>query len=331
MPRRFISQMGEHESVDEVFLAADKQLRTNRNGNLYLQLRLADRSGSLTAMLWNANEQLYSSFDNGDFLRVKGTTQFYNGSLQLIVSQLESEDPNKVDEADFLTLKPADVDRLSLRLSELLRGMQNFHLRNLAECFLVDEAFMQKLTTAPAGVKKHHAYRGGLIEHVVSLMELSLSVAPHYRELDRDVLLMGAFLHDMGKIEELTYERDLAYSDPGQLLGHVVLAISMLDDKIRQVERFSNEPFPEELALRLKHMIVSHHGQYEFGSPKLPMTLEAVALHFLDNLDAKMHSIGQLLREDANTDSNWTPFQADFQRKFFKGGGRSNSNGREGR
>ena len=328
MPRRFISQMGEHESVDEVFLAADKQLRTNRNGNLYLQLRLADRSGSLTAMLWNANEQLYSSFDNGDFLRIKGTTQFYNGSLQLIVSQIESEDPNKVDEADFLTLKAADVDRLSLRLSELLRAMQNFHLRNLAECFLVDEGFMRQLTAAPAGVKKHHAYRGGLIEHVVSLMELALSVAPHYRDLDRDLLLMGAFLHDMGKIDELTYERDLAYSDPGQLLGHVILAISMLDDKIRQVERFSGEPFPEELTLRLKHMIVSHHGQYEFGSPKLPMTLEAVALHFLDNLDAKMHSIGQLLREDANTDSNWTPFQSDFQRKFFKGGGRANTNGR---
>ena len=177
-------------------------------------------------------------------------------------------------------------------------------------------------------MKKHHAYRGGLIEHVVSLMELALSVAPHYKDLDRDLLLMGAFLHDMGKIDELTYERDLAYSDPGQLLGHVILAVTMLDDKIRQVERFSGEPFPEELALRLKHMIVSHHGQYEFGSPKLPMTLEAVALHFLDNLDAKMHSIGQLVREDANTDSNWTPFQSDFQRKFFKGGGRANTNGR---
>jgi len=331
MPRRFISQLGEHESIDEVFLAADKQLRTNRNGNLYLQIRLADRTGSLTAMFWNANEQLYASFDNGDFLRVRGTTQFYNGSLQLIVSQLETEDLNKVDESDFLTLKAADVDRLSLRLGELLRSIQDIHLRNLAECFLVDEAFMARLTTAPAGVKKHHAYRGGLIEHIVSLMEVANAVAPCYRDLDRDLLLIGCFLHDIGKIDELTYERDLAYSDAGQLIGHVVLAVSQLDEKLREVERFCGEPIPEELIIVLKHLIVSHHGQYEFGSPRLPMTLEAIALHFLDNLDAKMHAVGQLVREDANTDSNWTPFQADFQRKFFKGGSRPTGNGRETR
>lgn len=330
MPRRFISQFGEHESVDEVFLAADKQLRTNRNGNLYLQLRLSDRTGSLTGMFWNANEHLYASFDNGDYLRVRGTTQFYNGAMQLIISQIESEDPTKVDESDFLTLKSSDVDRLSVRLSEMLRSMQNFHLRNLAECFLMDESFMTRMGAAPAGVKKHHAYRGGLLEHVVSLMELALVVSPCYRDLDRDMLLMGAFLHDVGKIDELVYERDLAYSDAGQLLGHVVLAITMLDEKLREVERLSGETMPDELALRLKHLIVSHHGQYEFGSPRLPMTLEAVALHFLDNLDAKMHSISQLIREDANTDSNWTPFQSDFQRKFLKNPSRS-SNGRNGK
>ena len=331
MARRFICQFGEHETVDEVFLAADKQLRTNRNGNLYLQLRLADRTGSVTAMMWNANEQLYGSFDNGDYLRVRGATQFYNGSLQMIINQIEYADPNKIDESDFLTLKASDVDRLSLRLGEMLRAIQDFHLRSLAECFLMEEAFMNRLVSAPAGVKKHHAYRGGLIEHVVSLMEVLRAVAPHYPELDSDLLLMGGFLHDIGKIEELTYERDLGYSDAGQLLGHVVLAVSMLDDKIRETERLSGEPFPEELALRLKHMILSHHGQYEFGSPKLPMTLEAAALHFLDNLDAKMHSIGQLLREDANADSNWTPYQQDYQRKFFKGGARAKAESREDR
>jgi 3'-5' exoribonuclease len=318
MSRRFISQLGEHESIDEIFLAAEKQLRTNRNGNLYLQMRLADRTGTLNAMMWNANDQLYASFDNGDFLRVRGTTQFYNGSLQMIVNHLEREDANKVNEADFLTLTPADIDRLSASLSQMLRGIQDFHLRNLVECFLMDEQFMRRLAAAPAGVKKHHAYRGGLLEHIVSLMEVATAVASCYADLNAELLLVGAFLHDMGKIDELTYERDLAYSDAGQLIGHVVLAVGILDEKIREAERLSGEPFPEALALQLKHMIVSHHGQYEFGSPKLPMTLEAVALHFLDNLDARMHSIGQLIREDANTASNWTPYQADQQRKFFK-------------
>lgn len=319
MSRRFINQLGEHESINEVFVLSEKQLRTNRNGNLYLQMRLSDRSGSVTGMMWNANEQLYSSFNNGDFVRVRGTTQFYNGALQMIVNQLEREDPNKVDERDFVTLSAADIDRLLGRLTDILRSIENEHLRNLAECYMMDEEFMSQLASAPAGVKKHHAYRGGLLEHVVSLMEVVQLVAGHYEMLDRDQLLMGALLHDSGKTTELTYERDLGYSDAGQLIGHVVLAVEMLNNKLRDAERLAGEPFPEELALRLKHLILSHHGQYEFGSPKLPMTLEAVALHFLDNLDAKMHSIDLLIREDANVESSWTPFQSDLQRKLFKG------------
>jgi len=319
MSRRFINQFGDREPVDEVFLAAEKQLRTNRQGNLYMQMRLSDRSGSVTAMMWNAGEKVYRSFENGDYLRVQGTAQYYNGALQMILNQIEMIDARDVDESDFVTLGTMDIDQLAERLREMLRAMSNFPLRNLAECFLMDEEFMDGLTSAPAGVKNHHAYRGGLLEHVLSLMELTAVVAPQYPDIDRDLLLTGAFLHDAGKIRELTYERDLGYSDEGQLIGHLVIAVGMLDQKVREAEELSGEPFPEELALRLKHMIVSHHGEYEFGSPKLPMTLEAIALHYLDNLDAKMHSIGQLIRDDANTDSQWTPYQANLGRKLFKG------------
>lgn len=319
MSRRFINQFGDREPVDEVFLAAEKQLRTNRQGNLYMQMRLSDRSASVTAMMWNAGEKVYRSFENGDYLRVQGTAQYYNGVLQMILNQIEMVDARDVDESDFVTLGTMDIDQLAERLREMLRAMSNYPLRNLAECFLMDEEFMDGLTSAPAGVKNHHAYRGGLLEHVLSLMELTAVVAPRYPEIDRDLLLTGAFLHDAGKIRELTYERDLGYSDEGQLIGHLVIAVGMLDQKVRETEELSGEAFPEELRLRLKHMIVSHHGEYEFGSPKLPMTLEAIALHYLDNLDAKMHSIGQLIRDDANTDSQWTPYQANLGRKLFKG------------
>ncbi len=320
MARRFISQLGERESVDEVFLVADKQLRTNRQGNFYLQMRLSDRSGSLTAMMWNANDKVYSSFENGDYARVQGTSQFYNGALQMIVTRIDRVIPRDVDEADFVTLNVSTIDRLAAEVAEMLRTVRNESLRNLVECFLVDEAFMAALTSAPAGIKNHHAYRGGLLEHIHSMLRLVSIVAPHYPDLDADLLLLGAFLHDAGKIRELTYERELAYSDEGQLVGHLVIGVGMLDEKVREVERLTREPFPRELQLRLQHMIVSHHGQYEFGSPKLPMTLEAIALHYLDNLDAKMHSLGTLIREDANTDSNWTPFQAPLGRKLYKGG-----------
>lgn len=320
MSRRFINQLGDRESVDEVFLVSDKQLRTNRQGNLYLQMRLADRTGSLTAMLWNANEQVYSRFDNGDYLRVQGTAQFYNGTLQMIATRVDKVPAGEVSEADFITLGTAAIDQLASRVAELLRGMRSYPLRNLAECFLTDDEFMAGLTTAPAGVKNHHAYRGGLLEHILSLMEVSNLIAPRYPALDGDLLLMGAFLHDAGKIRELTYDRELGYSDEGQLIGHLVIGVEMLEEKIGQAEKRTGQPFPMDLRLRLKHMIVSHHGEYEFGSPKLPMTLESLALHYLDNLDAKMHAIGQLIREDPNTDANWTPFQAHLGRKLFKGG-----------
>jgi 3'-5' exoribonuclease len=289
MPRRYINQLAERDQVSEVFLIADKQLRANRQGNLYLQLRLSDKTGQLTGMLW------------------------------MIITKVERVAADLVDEADFTTLQSADVDRLAGKLAELLRGIRNVHLRNLAECFLADETFMEKFSTAPAGVKNHHAYRGGLIEHVVSLMELCASVAPHYPELDGELLRMGAFLHDAGKIDELTYDKELAYSDEGQLIGHVVMAVGMIENKVRETEKLSGEDFPRELVLRLQHMVVSHHGEYAFGSPKLPMTMEAIALHFLDNLDAKMHNVKLLLQEDTGSDSHWTSYHAPLGRKFFKG------------
>ena len=172
---------------------------------------------------------------------------------------------------------------------------------------------------APAGTKNHHAYHGGLLEHVVNLMEVVLRVCPCYPQINRDLLLMGAFLHDLGKTEELSYDRGLSYSDEGQLIGHMVMAVAMLDQKVAEAEKLSGESIPAETVLRLKHMIVSHHGEYAFGSPKLPMTLEAVALCQLDNLDAKLNTFSSLMKEDPNVDSPWTTYNANLERKLFKG------------
>lgn len=320
MSRRFASQLAHQEAVDQIFLASEKQLRPNRNGNLYLQLELSDRSGTISARMWNASEQDYRNFENGDYVRVEGTTQLFQGTIQLIATTIRKAPKSDVNPDDFMILGSKEIDQLVTRLSAHLRKIRDPHLLNLAECFLVDDEFMRKFSRAPAGVKNHHAYVGGLIEHVVNLMELVTRVAPLYPSLNADLLLMGAFLHDAGKVDELTYDRDFAYSDEGQLIGHLVIAVGMLDRKLREVERLAGESVPEELVLRIKHMIVSHHGQYEYGSPKLPMTLEAVALHQLDNLDAKMHSFDQLIRDDPNVDSGWTNFHHNLGRKLFKGG-----------
>jgi 3'-5' exoribonuclease len=183
----------------------------------------------------------------------------------------------------------------------------------------MDESFMARFARAPAGIKTHHAYQGGLLDHVVNLMEVVLRIAPCYPAIDRDLLLMGAFVHDISKIDELSFDRDLAYSDEGQLVGHLVMGVGRLEDKVCEAEKLAGEPISEETVLRLKHMIVSHHGQHEFGSPKLPMTLEAIALASLDFLDAKVSQFDQQLRDDPNVDSAWTNYNPNLARKLFKG------------
>ncbi|MCA9169422.1 MAG: HD domain-containing protein [Planctomycetales bacterium] len=318
MPRRFINQLGEREELDDVFLASEKQLRPNRNGNLYLQMRLSDRTGVVNAMMWNANDRLYQSFDNGDYVRVQGSTQVYNGNLQIIITSIDPAELRDVDETDFIHLTQERRNQMVNGLTNLLRRIGNDPLKALAMAFLEDAAFMEKFTAAPAGIKNHHAYPGGLLEHVYSLLRLIEAVTPFYPSVDVDLLLMGGFLHDVGKIDELTYDRALGYSDEGQLVGHLVQGVSILERKLAEMDQQSSEPFPQDLAMHLKHMIVSHHGKLEFGSPKVPMTLEATLLNYLDDMDAKLHSFEQLMREDANVDSPWTVYHPQLGRKLFK-------------
>jgi 3'-5' exoribonuclease len=318
MSRRFINQLGEREEIDEVFMASEKQLRPNRNGHLYLQLRLSDRTGTVNAMMWNANEGIYQAFENGDFVHVLGTAQVYNGNMQIIVNQIDAAQPRNINQDDFVHLTETRREALRGRARGILQGMGDADLRRLAESFFADESLMLRFATAPAGVKNHHAYPGGLLEHVVQLLELILAVAPHYPQLNQDLLLMGGFLHDIGKVDELTYERGLGYSDEGQLVGHLVQGVTILERKLLEIEQLDGQPFPVQLAMQLKHMIVSHHGKLEFGSPKVPMTLEATALHYLDDMDAKLHGFEQLMREDANVDSAWTVYHPQLGRKLFK-------------
>lgn len=326
MTRQFVQQMADGDSIEEIYLVVDKQVRANRNGNMYLQLELRDRSGAISARLWNAPEPLVRSFESGDFLHIKGKVQLFQGALQMILSQLDRVETEKVELADFLPHTDKDIGKLSERLCTLLRKLDNPHLRALAECFLMDQELMHGYCKAPAGVRNHHAYLGGLLEHVVTLLEAADRIAPLYPELNRDLLLMGIFLHDVGKVRELSYDRAFSYTDEGQLIGHLVLGVEMLGEQVRRVPDLTGEPFPEELLLRLKHLIVSHHGALEFGSPTLPMTPEAIALHYLDNLDAKIHSFTRDIREDRGP-SSWTPYSQAMQRRLFKGSQRAGSTG----
>jgi 3'-5' exoribonuclease len=319
MTRRFVDQLSDGENVDEVYLVVDKQLRANRNGNLYIQLDLGDRSGTINARMWNAGEPLYKSFEPGDFLQVKGKVQLFQGSLQLIANTLDKYDSNKVELTDFLPHTKQDVNKLLDRLRTTLRKVGNPHLRALAEAYFIDDEFMRGFARCPAGVKIHHAYVGGLLEHVVAMLDVAEKVLPLYPEVNRDLVIMGVFLHDSGKVRELSYCRTFAYSDEGQLLGHLTLGIEMLADKARKVPDLTGEPFPTEHLLRLKHLILSHHGELQYGSPKVPMTPEAVALHAIDLLDSRITIAVREIADDRG-ESAWTPYNAALGRRLYKGG-----------
>ncbi len=318
MSRRSVQQLSDGDSFEEVFMVVDKQLRANRTGSLFLQIELRDRTGSISARMWNATEHQFKSFEAGEFLKIKGKVQLFQGSLQVIFSSMEKVPREAVAMEDFLPQTEKDVGRLFERLRQLLK-VENPALKALVECFLIDDALMDGFCRAPAGIRNHHAYLGGLIEHVVNMLEVADRIAPLYPDINRDILILGIFLHDIGKVRELSYERVFGYSDEGQLLGHLAIGVEMLQEKIAKVPELSGEPFPGELGLRLKHMILSHHGTHEFGSPRLPMTPEAVALHHIDNLDAKIHTYVREIKDDRQGPSAWTPYNHSSGRRIFKG------------
>jgi 3'-5' exoribonuclease len=319
MTRRCIAELPAQTQIDQVFLATHKQLRPNRNGQLYLQVEFADRSGLITGRMWNASDDDFNAFDDGDYVRVEGHTQLYSGNLQLIVSHVERVDPRTVDETEFRVLGDADVAGLQAELRAVLATITNPWLVELVAEILADEPLMAGLARVPAGVKHHHAYAGGLLDHVVNLVRLADRVAPLYPALDRDLLLVGVLVHDIGKTVELESTKGFSYTDAGQLLGHVLLGVEIVTAAIGRIEARTRRPFDPETAVRVRHMIASHHGHYEFGSPKLPMTLEAIALHHLDHLDATMAAVLQLMRNEAALDGGWTQYHQHHGRKFFRG------------
>jgi 3'-5' exoribonuclease len=319
MTRRYVNQLTNGDALDTVYLVADKQVRANRQGSLYLHLDLRDRTGVLGARLWNVTEDQARRFDPGDYVHVRGKVQVYQGALQLILAHIDPVPPETQDAEEFLPQGGPDIARLTARLRELLMSLRDPNLSALAQCFLIDQAFLARFTAAPAGVRNHHAYRGGLLEHVVTMMGVADRVAEFYPDVNRDLLLMGVFLHDVGKIDELSYDHAFSYTDEGQLVGHLVLGVALLREKARRATDLTDEPFPREHLLRLEHMIVSHHGTHEFGSPVVPMTPEAIALHYLDNLDAKLHVFTREIRDDPSRGSSWTPFHPNLGRRLFKG------------
>ncbi len=318
MSRRFVNEIQDGETIEEVFVLADKQLRANRNGDTYLLADLRDKTGSLHGLLWNITEESVAHVNTGDYVKVRGKAQVYNGNLQVILTRVEVVEETTIDLQDFQQGSSQDIEEMLERLTRFLQSLEDPQLRALMESFLQDEILMDHLKNVPAGVKAHHAYLGGLLEHIVTLMEGADRLEGLYPSVNRDLLLVGVFLHDLGKVRELAYDGTFIYTDEGQLIGHLIIGIEMLNEKIQQLAE-AGTAVDEEKILRIKHMIASHHGTYEFGSPKLPMTPEAILLHHLDNIDAKVNEFTGMIESDPNRQSHWTPFNPRMDRKLYKG------------
>ena len=307
----------ENQLVDSLFLVSAKNHGVTKGGSGYLVLKLLDKSGEIEGRVWERADDLGRGFERNDFVRVRGQATLYQGKVQIRIQDVMRVDQQSVATEDFLPKSSFDPESMLAELQSILRGIRNPHLLALAETFFSDQKLMHLLKQAPGAKTIHHPYLSGLLEHTLSLLKLILKVVENYRSVDVDLLLIGGFLHDIGKVYEFSFDRSVEYTDEGQLLGHLVMEVEMVNQKIAMIP-----DFPEELAMLVKHMLVSHHGEYEFGSPKLPQTLEAVILHALDDLDGKIQAIQSLPEKEPG--SKWTAFHRAYGRSFFRGGSGDN-------
>ncbi len=302
----------ENQTITSHFVVAVKQVKSKKNGELYLSLMLADRTGQLQANMWDNVGDAISSFDQDDFIKVKGILHKYNGRWQMTVHKIRKLGESEIDYSDYLPKTSKDVDQLWKTLSDYVESFHNQWLKSLLHEFMADEALVAAYKNAPAAKTLHHAFVGGLLDHVVSLFTVCDLASRNYPQVNRDLLLSGAFLHDIGKLHELAYQRSISYTTKGQLLGHMIIELEMLHEKLTHLPGF-----PDELKILLEHMIISHHGQYEFGSPKLPMFPEALMLHYLDDLDSKMEAMRAQFEREADLETPWTSYNPSLARPLL--------------
>jgi len=310
----FICDCLRHENkvITSTFVVVAKQIKPKKSGEPYLALTLGDRSGQIEAKMWDNVEEVLDAFDQDDYLKIKGLINKYKNRFQLTIHKLRKLADSEVTYGDYLPKTTKDIDELWRALCDFVASFQNPYLKALIESFMADPEIAAAYRNAPAAKTLHHAYIGGLLDHVVSLFRLSDLMCRNYPQVNRDLLLSGAFLHDIGKIHELTYNRSFSYTTRGQLLGHMVIELEMLQAKTAAIPGF-----PEPLKTLLEHLIISHHGEYEFGSPKLPMFPEALLLHYLDDLDSKMEAMRAQFEREADLESAWTSYNASLGRTLL--------------
>ena len=313
MKKQFIADIKAGDGVDDIFVLSEKILSQKRDGDNFLNVTISDKTGTLKGVVWDNVNQIATGITSGDFAYVNGSVSEYKGALQVVIKKMEPFPPDRIDPSDFLPQTSRNIEDMFERLVKRANSITTDYLKALINAFFNDREFVNKFKTAPAAKKMHHAYIGGLLEHTVSMASLADKIAGHYGGVNRDLLLTGAILHDIGKIDEFDYQSKIDYSDKGRLLNHIVIGIKMVDDKLSGIHNF-----PEDQMLLLKHMIVSHHGTREFGSPEPPKTIEAILLNYIDEIDSKVNAVRDFIASE-DPDEIWTSYHRLLERHFYKG------------
>jgi 3'-5' exoribonuclease len=312
MKAPFVSDLATEQTITSFFLVHEKEIRNTRAGKSYLRLELGDRSGAIEAVMWDQFEAAAKDIGRDDIVKVQARVEIYRNKPQLSLQNLRRAKPEEVDLADFLPHTKEDVGKLWAQLLEYANSIGNPWLKKLVNGIIGDPAIAARYKRAPAAKVMHHAYLGGLLEHVVGLCQLAKQVAAHYPEMNADLLMTAAILHDVGKLDELCYDRAIGYTTEGQLLGHIVMELETVSKAMDGIEGF-----PANLKTVVQHLLISHHGQYEFGSPKLPMIREAMVFHYLDDMDSKMAAVRAALAADSG-EEEWSSYSAALGRRFLK-------------
>ena len=319
--RRYINQLTPGETLDQVFLVREKDLRTTKTGDLYITCTLVDKTGHLPARMWRASESIFNSIPVDGFLHVKGRTDEYKGALQFIIDACRPFPADKADLADFMPVTELDVEVMWSELLEILRDVKDKHLRLLIKKFVEDHELVAAFKKSPAAVKMHQPFIGGLLEHTLNLAKAAKALLPLYPKLNADLVLTGVFLHDIGKAAELSAGRTFSYTDRGLLVGHITIAAIWVQQKADALAEELGEPFPQKTIDLLQHIILSHHGEHQFGSPKLPAIPEAFFIHHLDNLDAKVWMTTHAVESDPDADASFTSYLRAIESQVYKRSG----------
>jgi len=315
--KQFVSDLTTGDRVDSFFVLTEKKLLDYKSKpGQFLSLILSDRTGSVEGKVWERAAEMSAELNEGDLLYIVGRLETYRQSPQLKIETLETADASQVELGDFTVATNRDIGELKSIVRQCLDGFTSPHLKNLTASLFSDEGFFEQFSAAPAAKALHHAYLGGLLEHIAEVIELCEPMLRLYPQIDRDLLMTGVLLHDIGKIRELSWGLHTEYTDEGRLLGHISIGYEMIYEKIRQINGF-----PESLKNRVLHMILSHHGVYEFGSPRRPKTIEAQALHLVENLDAQLKGFVQTIEGVRDPAQRWTDFNRRFDRYLYTGYG----------